>query len=73
MVPCSGFAACREAVLVGGHAEQVHGHVFDGVHVFGAVCGPRAHEIVVENDVEHPREPVLDAPVGAPRGQKAWR
>lgn len=49
-------------------ADEVHGDAFDHSHVLGAVGGPQAVEIVVKDDVEHPVEAVLDAPMGADRG-----
>src|SRR3546814_9478384 len=52
-----------EAVLVLGMADEVHGHVFDDGHVLGPVPGAQTGEVVVEDDVEHPVQPVLDAPM----------
>lgn len=40
---------------------EVHGHVFDDGHVFGAVSGAQSGEIVVEDDVEDPVEAIFDA------------
>lgn len=31
-------------------------------HVGGAAIGSQAHEVVVEDDIEHPVKAVLDAP-----------
>lgn len=34
-------------------------------HVVWAIVGTQAGEIVMQDDIEHPVEPVLDAPMGA--------
>jgi len=34
----------------------------DGGHVFGSAFGTKAQYVVIQNDVEHPLETVLDAP-----------
>ena len=47
--------------------HEVDGEVFDDGHVLRAVAGPQAGEIVAEDDIEHPMEPVFDAPMGAHR------
>ena len=65
VVPAGGFAFDAEAVFAGCRFHEVEGHVFDGRHVFGAVGGSQAHEIVVEDGVEHSVEAVFDAPMGA--------
>ena len=52
-----------EAVTVMGSAYEVHGHVAHDRHVLRARSGPQAHEIVVEDDVEHPVQAVLNLPV----------
>ena len=62
------FPASFEAVLVLWVAAQVEVHVFDDGHVSWAVCGAEARKVVVEDDVEHPMETVLDAPVGSHGG-----
>jgi hypothetical protein len=62
------FPASFEAVLVLWVADQVEVHVFDDGHVSWAVCGAEARKVVVEDDVEHPMETVLDAPVGSHGG-----
>lgn len=41
--------------------------MLDGGHVLGAMAGPEPGEVVVEDDVQHPVEAVLDAPVCADR------
>jgi hypothetical protein len=61
VVPDGGLASALEAVFSGGAADEVHGHVFDGGHVFRFVVGSKAHQVVVEVDVEHPVQAVLDA------------
>ena len=44
------FEACGWLCL----SEDVHGHVFDPSHVFGAVAGPQAGEVVMEDHIEGP-------------------
>ena len=39
--------------------------MLDDSHVLRAKAGPQARQIIVEDDVEHPVQPVLDAPVAA--------
>jgi hypothetical protein len=73
VVPSEGFSACFEGGLVGDFLDEIEDHVFDDSHVGGAVCGSQAHEIVVEDDVEHPMEAVLDAPTGSCRGGELFR
>ena len=53
-----------EAVFVFWMAHDVHGDVPDERHVVRPIFGPQADEIIVEDDVEHPVELVLDAPMG---------
>ena len=65
VIPSGAFSAGFEAVGSGGLVEQVHGHVFDDGHVFGTVAGSQPGEVVVEDDVQHPVQAVLHAPVGA--------
>jgi len=48
-----------------GASQQVHGHVSDDRHVFGAEAGAQSGQIVMEDDVEHPMEAIFDAPVSA--------
>ena len=55
-------------MFVLGVAHQVHRHVFDDGHVLRAIAASQPGEIVVEHDVEHPAQAVLDAPMGADRG-----
>src|SRR3546814_20182200 len=49
-------------------ADEVQGHVFDDGHVLGPAPGAQTGEVVVEDDVEHPVQPVLDAPMGTHGG-----
>src|SRR3546814_5806626 len=49
-------------------ADEVQGHVFDDGHVVGPVPGAQTGEVVVEDDVVHPVQPVLDAPMGTHGG-----
>jgi len=65
------FSPDLEAVLVLWVADEVHRHVFDDSHVLRYVAASQPGEIVVEHDVEHPVQAVLDAPVGADRGGEA--
>ena len=39
--------------------------MLDDRHVLRAEAGAQARQIIVEDDVEHPVQPVLDAPVAA--------
>jgi len=61
-----------EAVLAFWISHEVHGHVFDDGHVLRSVLAAEAGEIVVEDDVENPVQPVLDAPMGAHCGRKGF-
>lgn len=73
MVPSGGFSSGFEAVFSRGLFDKIHGHVFDGGHVARSVAGAQAHEVVVEDNVAHPMEPVFDAPMGAHgAGQQAF-
>jgi hypothetical protein len=62
-VPAGAHAAALQADGRLRLAQQVHGHVPDHGHVLGRVTGPEPGEVVPEHDVEHPVQPVLDAPV----------
>ena len=62
-VPGSLFPAHLEAGLGRGGAHEVEPHVADNGHVLGAMSGAQPVEIVVEDDVEHPVQSVLDAPM----------
>src|SRR5208282_2567488 len=42
-------------------------------HIGGSAFGSQAHEIVVEDDVEHPVKAVLDAPVRSGGGGELFR
>jgi hypothetical protein len=46
-------------------SQQVHRHVLDDGHIVRAEARSQASEVVMEDDIEHPVEPVLDAPVRA--------
>ena len=39
--------------------------MFENGHVFGPEAGAQPGEIVVEDDVEDPVEPIFDSPVGS--------
>jgi hypothetical protein len=65
VIPGCGFSADLDSVVSRRGADEVHGHVFDGGHIFWSVFGSEPHEVVVEDDVEDPMEPVFDAPMGA--------
>ena len=65
----SVFEACGWLRL----SEDVHGHVFDPGHVFGAVAGPQADEVVMEDHIQNPVQAVLDVPMGAHRARRSWR
>ena len=54
-------------------SHQVHGHVFDHGHVLRPVEAAQACEIVVEDDIENPMQPVLDAPMASGDGEKPSR
>jgi hypothetical protein len=54
-----------QAVLVVGSSHDVDGHVLDDAHVLGTVAGSEADEVVVVDDIEHPVQAVLNAPMGA--------
>ena len=53
-----------------GVAHEVHGHVLHGGHVLGAVAGAQPGEVVVEDHVQDPVQPVIDAPVSAQRASE---
>ena len=38
--------------------------MFDGGPVCGSVIGLQTHEIVMEDDIDDPLQPVFDVPVG---------
>ena len=59
------FSPDLEAVLVFWMSHEVHGHVFDHGHVLRPVEAAQPGEIIVEDDIENPMQPVLDAPMGA--------
>ena len=46
-----------------GMANEVDGHVFDDGDVLRAASGSEACRVVVEDDIEYPVQPILDAPV----------
>jgi len=48
-------------------AQQVHGQVSDGCHILRPGAGSQSAKVLVEDNVEHPVQPVLDVPV-APHG-----
>ena len=48
-----------------GVADEVHCHVLDDGHILGSESGSEPCEVVVEDDIENPMEPVFDAPVVA--------
>jgi hypothetical protein len=39
--------------------------VLDDSHILRAKAGPQSRQIIVEDDVEYPVQPVLDAPMAA--------
>ena len=57
------LSAGLEAVAIVWCAHEVDGHVAHDCHVLRAWSGPQPHEVVVEDDVEHPMQAVLDLPV----------
>src|ERR1700730_4722195 len=59
------FSPDLKAVLVFWISHKVHGHVFDHGHVLRPVEAAQPGEIVVEDDIENPMQPVLDSPMGA--------
>jgi len=65
VVPSEGLPSDPEAGLVGDDLDEVEGGMAVEFHVGWAAVDPQAHQIVVEDDVEHPVEAVFDAPMGA--------
>ncbi len=63
-VPSGDLTSDLEALSWFGGAQQVHRHVPDGAHVVRSMTGAQTREILVESDVEHPMQAVLDVPVG---------
>ena len=45
--------------------------MFDGGHVYRSVIGPQTYQIVMEDDIHDPVQPVFDVPVDTNRGSKA--
>ena len=39
--------------------------MFDGGHVCRSIVGSQAHQVVMEDDIHHPVQPVFDVPMGA--------
>src|SRR3954470_14568957 len=72
-VPAGALAAVLEAHGRPRLMQQVRGHVPDHGHVGGAVAGPQPGEVLVEDDIQDPVQPVLDAPVGPYRAGEARR
>src|SRR3982750_2373205 len=72
-VPAGALAAVLEAHGRSRLMQQVHRHVPDHGHVRGAVAGPEPGEIIAEDDIQDPVQPVLDAPVGPYRAGEARR
>jgi len=68
-VPAGEVAVVFEAGDRFCSVHEIDGEVFDNGHVLRAVAGPQAGEIVAEDDIKHPMDPVFDAPMGAP----PWR
>ena len=65
LIEIGKFPSVFEAVAVLWVAHEVHGDMFDDRHVVRAVCGSEPCEIVMEDDIEHPVQPVFDPPVGS--------
>ena len=63
--PSGTFALSGDGEFGSGGLEQVEGDLSEGGEVFGAVILAVSCTILVEGDVEHPVQPVLDVPVGA--------
>lgn len=55
------FASDFEAVFIVWISDEVHGDMFDEGHVVGSGGGSQSGEVVVEDDVEHPMQPIGDA------------
>src|SRR4051812_11243627 len=72
-VPAGALAAVLEAHGRSRLMQRVHRHVPDHGHVRGAVAGPEPGEIIAEDDIQDPVQPVLDAPVGPYRAGEARR
>ena len=66
-VPSGQFTADLEAFAWLGRAQQVHHHMADGGHVVRAVSGSQTREVLMEDDIQHPMQTVLDMPMAAHR------
>ena len=71
-IPSGALAAVLQADRRLRLAQQIKREVLHDGHIFRAMAGPQAGEIVAEHHVEHPMQPVLDAPMAAHRARKRF-
>ena len=65
-VPGSDFAASLYGALVVGLTDEVEGEGAHDRHIVSAMPKPEAREVLLDGDVEDPRNAILNAPM-APR------
>src|ERR1700689_407205 len=72
-VPSGDLSAQLDAVLVCRGADQVDGEVSDDGHVFCAMAFAQTRLVFGEDDVQHPMQLVLYAPMAAHRAGRLLR
>jgi hypothetical protein len=65
VVPAGAFDLAAGGALVAVGAQDVEGEAAQAGEVFGRMILAGAHPVLVEDDIEHPVQAVLDLPVGA--------